>query len=92
MSGLIINVIFEQSLKAVLEKDKEKAVKESVQLKASVTTLTAKVETLNKNIELQKQTEKELQVSAWLSEWLIDWMTATDNVWNAFDSYEQHKS
>ena len=50
-------------LKAVLEKDKEKAVKESVQLKASLTTLTAKVETLNKNIEVQKQTEKELQVS-----------------------------
>ena len=50
-------------MKAVLEKDKEKAVKESIQLKASVTTLTAKVETLNKNIELQKQTEKELQVS-----------------------------
>lgn len=37
--------------------------KESVTLKASVTTLTAKVETLNKNIALQKQTEKELQVS-----------------------------
>ena len=49
-------------LKAALEKDKEKAVKDCVQLKASVTTLTAKVETLNKNIELQKQTETELQV------------------------------
>ena len=36
--------------------------KESVTLKASVTTLTAKVETLNKNIALQKETEKELQV------------------------------
>lgn len=32
-------------------------------LKASVTTLTAKVETLNKNIAQQKETEKELQVS-----------------------------
>lgn len=49
-------------LKAALEKDKEKSVKDCVQLKASVTTLTAKVETLNKNIELQKQTETELQV------------------------------
>ena len=49
-------------VKAVLEKDKEKAVKESVTLKASVTTLTAKVETLNKNIAQQKETEKELQV------------------------------
>ena len=37
--------------------------KESLTLKATVTTLTAKVETLNKNIEQQKQTEKELQVS-----------------------------
>lgn len=50
-----------QEKMAALEKDKEKATKESVQLKASVTTLTAKVETLNKNIELQKQTEIELQ-------------------------------
>ena len=50
-------------VKAVLEKDKEKAVKESVTLKASVTTLTAKVETLSKNIAQQKETEKELQVS-----------------------------
>ena len=50
-------------VKAVLEKDKEKVVKESVTLKASVTTLTAKVETLNKNIAQQKETEKELQVS-----------------------------
>jgi len=50
-------------VKAVLEKDKEKAVKESVTLKASVTTLTAKVETLNKTIAQQKETEKELQVS-----------------------------
>jgi len=50
-------------VKAVLQKDKEKAVKESVTLKASVTTLTAKVETLNKNIAQQKETEKELQVS-----------------------------
>ena len=49
-------------VKAVLEKDKEKVVKESVTLKASVTTLTAKVETLNKNIAQQKETEKELQV------------------------------
>lgn len=48
---------------AALEKDKEKAVKESLTLKASVTTMTAKVETLNKNIEQQKQTEKELQDS-----------------------------
>ena len=47
---------------AALEKDKEKAVKESLTFKASVTTLTAKVETLNKTIEQQKQTEKELQV------------------------------
>lgn len=38
-------------------------VKESLTVKASVTTLTAKVETLTKNIEQQKQTEKELQVS-----------------------------
>ena len=37
-------------------------VKESLTVKASVTTLTAKVETLTKNIEQQKQTEKELQV------------------------------
>lgn len=37
--------------------------KESVTLKASVTNLTAKVETLNKNIAQQKETEKELQVS-----------------------------
>ena len=36
---------------------------ESVTLKASVTTLTAKVETLNKNIAQQKETEKQLQVS-----------------------------
>lgn len=50
-----------QDKMAVLEKDKEKAVKESVTLKASVTTLTAKVETLNKNIAQQKETEKELQ-------------------------------
>ena len=50
-------------VKAVLQKDKEKVVKESVTLKASVTTLTAKVETLNKNIAQQKETEKELQVS-----------------------------
>lgn len=38
-------------------------VNESLTVKASVTTLTAKVETLTKNIEQQKQTEKELQVS-----------------------------
>ena len=38
-------------------------VKESLTVKASVTTLTAKVETLTKNIEQQKQTEKLLQVS-----------------------------
>lgn len=50
-----------QAKMAALEKDKEKSVKDCVQLKASVTTLTAKVETLNKNIELQKQTETELQ-------------------------------
>lgn len=36
-------------------------------LKASVTTLTAKVETLNKNIAQQKETEKELQVSKTLN-------------------------
>lgn len=43
-------------------KEKDNAVKETVTLKASVTTLTTKVETLNKNIALQKETEKELQV------------------------------
>lgn len=63
--GYILVMRFYYSLiffKAALEKDKEKSVKDCVQLKASVTTLTAKVETLNKNIELQKQTETELQV------------------------------
>lgn len=50
-----------QEKMATIEKDKEKAVKESLTLKATVTTLTAKVETLNKNIEQQKQMEKELQ-------------------------------
>lgn len=57
---LFLNDFFSQ---AALEKDKEKALKESLTLKASVTTMTAKVETLSKNIEQQKQTEKELQVS-----------------------------
>lgn len=57
---ILLNII--SIFKAVLEKDKEKALKESVTLKTSVTTLTAKVETLNKNIALQKETEKELQV------------------------------
>lgn len=49
-------------VKAVLEKERDNAVKETATLKASVTTLTAKVETLNKNIALQKETEKQLQV------------------------------
>jgi hypothetical protein len=37
--------------------------KDSLAQKASVTTLTAKVETLNNNLERQKKNEKELQVN-----------------------------
>jgi len=66
-------------------KEKDKAVKETVTLKASVTTLTAKVETLNKNIALQKETEKELQVRKTvisaappiISTWLSSALTTT---------------
>lgn len=65
-------------------KEKDNAVKETVTLKASVTTLTAKVETLNKNIALQKETEKELQVrktvisaAPIISTWLSSALTTT---------------
>lgn len=65
-------------------KEKDNAVKETVTLKASVTNLTAKVETLNKNIALQKETEKELQVRKTvisappiISTWLSSALTTT---------------
>lgn len=67
-------------------------------LKASVTTLTAKVETLNKNIALQKETEKELQVSktvnicCLLTQLMASQLTGCHNVLNSVSLVEKFKS
>lgn len=49
-------------LQTALQRDKENLTKDNLAQKASVTTLNAKIETLNNNLERQKKNEKELQV------------------------------
>ena len=49
-------------LQSALQAEKDKASKESLKLKAEVSTLTAKVETLSNSMKQLKKSEAELQV------------------------------
>lgn len=50
-----------------LQQEKESLNKATLVQKASVTTMTAKIETMTSNLERQKKTEKELQVITFLT-------------------------